>query len=229
MRVMKRRDPGNRRLLPLLLPVRCATCRRAIAGDHLPGHTSMVRRDPTGIVGSIAPWNHPLMMMAWKLAPAIAGGNIVVFKPSEQTPLTALKPSPRSSPTFLPEGVVNVIARPRRQRRQCADQPPQDQHDLDRRRRRDRARRCCRRRDQTVKRTHLELGGKAPLIVFDDADIEAVVNGLTRLWLLQCRPGLHRRLPNLCRRRKSTSKLVADLTAAASTSVIRSTTSRTIR
>jgi aminobutyraldehyde dehydrogenase len=62
-----------------------------VAGEYIPGHTSMIRRDAIGIVGSIAPWNYPLMMMAWKLAPAIAGGNTVVFKPSEQTPLTALK------------------------------------------------------------------------------------------------------------------------------------------
>lgn len=62
-----------------------------VAGEYLPGHTSMIRRDPVGIVGSIAPWNYPLMMMAWKLAPALAGGNTVVFKPSEQTPLSALK------------------------------------------------------------------------------------------------------------------------------------------
>src|SRR5690606_40946990 len=61
------------------------------AGESLPGHTSMLRRDPIGVVAQIAPWNYPLMMMAWKLAPAIAGGNTVVFKPSEQTPLTALK------------------------------------------------------------------------------------------------------------------------------------------
>ena len=61
------------------------------AGEYLSGFTSMIRRDPIGIVASIAPWNYPLMMMAWKLAPAIGGGNTVVFKPSEQTPLTALK------------------------------------------------------------------------------------------------------------------------------------------
>ena len=64
----------------------------ALAGEYLAGHTSMVRRDPVGVVASIAPWNYPLMMMAWKLAPAIAGGNCVVMKPSEQTPLTALRP-----------------------------------------------------------------------------------------------------------------------------------------
>ncbi|MGL4237666.1 aldehyde dehydrogenase family protein, partial [Tabrizicola sp.] len=62
-----------------------------VAGEYLSGHTSMIRRDPVGVVASIAPWNYPLMMMAWKLGPAIGGGNTVVFKPSEQTPLTALK------------------------------------------------------------------------------------------------------------------------------------------
>ena len=77
-----------------------------VAGEYLPGHTSMIRRDPIGIVASIAPWNYPLMMMAWKLAPAIAGGNTVVFKPSEQTPLTALKLA-KVMADILPEGVVN--------------------------------------------------------------------------------------------------------------------------
>ena len=61
------------------------------AGEYIAGHTSMIRRDPIGVVGSIAPWNYPLMMAAWKLAPALAGGNTVVLKPSEQTPLTTLK------------------------------------------------------------------------------------------------------------------------------------------
>ncbi len=61
-----------------------------IAGEYLPGHTSMMRRDPVGVVASIAPWNYPLMMAAWKLGPALAGGNTVVIKPSEQTPLTLL-------------------------------------------------------------------------------------------------------------------------------------------
>ena len=78
------------------------------AGEYLPGFTSMIRRDPIGIVASIAPWNYPLMMMAWKLAPAIGGGNTVVFKPSEQTPLTALKMA-KILAEVLPEGVVNVV------------------------------------------------------------------------------------------------------------------------
>src|SRR6218665_1018539 len=80
----------------------------SVAGEYLPGHTSMIRRDPIGIVGSIAPWNYPLMMMAWKLAPAIAGGNTEVFKPSEQTPLSALK-LVRAMADILPEGVVNLV------------------------------------------------------------------------------------------------------------------------
>ena len=87
--------------------VRCMT--GALAGEYLPGHTSMIRRDPVGVIASIAPWNYPLMMMAWKLCPAIGGGNTVVFKPSEQTPLTALKLA-RILAEELPEGVVSVIA-----------------------------------------------------------------------------------------------------------------------
>src|SRR3569623_2904850 len=78
-----------------------------VAGEYLPGHTSMIRRAPIGNVGSIAPWNYPLMMMAWKLAPAVAGGNCVVFKPSVQTPLTALKLA-KMIADILPEGVINV-------------------------------------------------------------------------------------------------------------------------
>ena len=69
----------------------CRSPQGLAAGEYLPGHTSMIRRDPVGVVGSIAPWNYPLMMAAWKIAPAIAAGNTLVLKPSEQTPLTPLK------------------------------------------------------------------------------------------------------------------------------------------
>ncbi len=89
----------------------------AVAGEYLSGHTSMIRRDPVGVVASIAPWNYPLMMMAWKLAPAIGGGNTVVFKPSEQTPLTALKLAaswptccPRASSTSSPAAATPSAA-----------------------------------------------------------------------------------------------------------------------
>ncbi|MBB3611018.1 gamma-aminobutyraldehyde dehydrogenase [Rhizobium sp. BK602] len=147
-----------------------------VAGEYLPGHTSMIRRDPIGIVGSIAPWNYPLMMMAWKLAPAIAGGNTVVFKPSEQTPLTALKMA-KLLADMLPEGVVNVIlGRGESVGNALINHPKIGMVSITG----DVAtgKKVLQAAAKTVKRTHLELGGKAPVIVFDDADIDAVVAGI---------------------------------------------------
>ena len=86
----------------------CRTTVGPLAGEYLPGNTSLIRRDPVGVVASIAPWNYPLMMAAWKIAPAIAAGNTMVLKPSEQTPLTALKLA-EALAELLPPGVVNVI------------------------------------------------------------------------------------------------------------------------
>src|SRR5216684_9211899 len=82
--------------------------RGAAAGEYVTGFTSMIRRDPIGVVASIAPWNYPLMMAAWKICPALAAGNTVVLKPSEQTPLTSLKLSTLLAEIF-PPGVVNVV------------------------------------------------------------------------------------------------------------------------
>ena len=147
-----------------------------VAGEYLPGHTSMVRRDPIGIVGSIAPWNYPLMMMAWKLAPAIAGGNTVVFKPSEQTPLTALKMA-RLLASILPEGVVNVVlGRGESVGNALINHPRINMISITG----DVAtgKKVLQAAARSVKRTHLELGGKAPVIVYDDADLDAVVSGL---------------------------------------------------
>jgi aminobutyraldehyde dehydrogenase len=147
-----------------------------VAGEYLPGHTSMIRRDPIGIVGSIAPWNYPLMMMAWKLAPAIAGGNTVVFKPSEQTPLTGLKMA-KLLADILPEGVVNVIlGRGESVGNALINHPKISMISITG----DVAtgKKVLQAAAKTVKRTHLELGGKAPVIVFDDADIDAVVSGI---------------------------------------------------
>ena len=84
------------------------TMHGSAAGEYLPGFTSMIRRDPIGVVASIAPWNYPLMMAAWKLSPALAGGNTVVIKPSEQTPLSTLKLATILAELF-PAGVVNVV------------------------------------------------------------------------------------------------------------------------
>lgn len=147
-----------------------------VAGEYLPSHTSMIRRDPIGIVASIAPWNYPLMMMAWKLAPAIAGGNTVVFKPSEQTPLTALKLS-RILAEILPEGVVNVVlGRGESVGSPLINHPKINMISITG----DIAtgKKVLQAAAKSVKRTHLELGGKAPVIVFDDADLDAVVTGL---------------------------------------------------
>src|SRR5438105_5282437 len=85
------------------------TMHAPVAGEYIAGHTSMIRRDPVGVIASIAPWNYPLMMAAWKLAPALAAGNTIVLKPSEQTPLTTLKLAKDIADVF-PEGVVNIIA-----------------------------------------------------------------------------------------------------------------------
>jgi aminobutyraldehyde dehydrogenase len=147
-----------------------------VAAEYLPGHTSFVRRDPIGIVGSIAPWNYPLMMMAWKLAPALAGGNTVVYKPSEQTPLTALKLA-KIMADILPEGVVNVVlGRGGSVGNALINHPRINMisitGDIST------GKKVLEAAAKSVKRTHLELGGKAPVIVYDDADLEAVVNGL---------------------------------------------------
>ncbi|MEZ5879297.1 MAG: gamma-aminobutyraldehyde dehydrogenase [Nitratireductor sp.] len=154
--------------------VRCM--QGSLAGEYMAGHTSMLRRDPIGVVASIAPWNYPLMMMAWKLAPAIGGGNTVVFKPSEQTPLTALKLA-RIISEILPEGVVNVVlGRGGTVGNALINHPGVDMISITG----DIAtgKKVLQAAANSVKRTHLELGGKAPVIVFDDADLEAVVNGV---------------------------------------------------
>ena len=147
-----------------------------IAGTYLAGHTSMIRRDPIGVVASIAPWNYPIMMMAWKLAPALAGGNTIVMKPSEQTPLTALAFA-RILAEVLPEGVVNVIVgQGGSVGNALINHDDVDMVSITG----DVAtgKKVLQAASRTVKRTHLELGGKAPVIVYDDADLDRVVGGL---------------------------------------------------
>lgn len=148
----------------------------AIAGEYLAGHTSMIRRDPVGVVASIAPWNYPLMMMAWKLAPALGGGNTVVFKPSDMTPLTALKLAAILAEE-LPPGVVNIVTgRGASVGSRLVNHAGVDMISLTG----DvgTGSKMLEAAASSVKRTHLELGGKAPVIVFDDADLDAVVSGL---------------------------------------------------
>src|SRR6476659_4471911 len=147
-----------------------------VAGEYLAGHTSMIRRDPIGVVGSIAPWNYPLMMAAWKLAPALAGGNTIVLKPSEQTPLTTLKLAKTISGIF-PEGVVNVVTgRGATTGNALITHPKVAMVSLTGSI--GTGQKVLQAASATIKRTHLELGGKAPVIVFDDADLGSVVAGV---------------------------------------------------
>ncbi len=148
----------------------------ALAGEYLAGHTSLIRRDPVGVVASIAPWNYPLMMAAWKLAPALAAGNTVVLKPSEQTPLTTLRLAEFLAEIF-PPGVVNVVTGVGETvGAALVGQPEVRMISLTG----DVAtgKRVLEVAAQSLKRTHLELGGKAPVIVMDDADLEATVQGI---------------------------------------------------
>jgi aminobutyraldehyde dehydrogenase len=185
-----------------------------VAGEYLPGHTSMIRRDPIGIVASIAPWNYPLMMMAWKLGPAIGGGNTVVFKPSEQTPLTALKLA-KIIADILPEGVVNVVlGRGDSVGNTLINHPKVNMISITG----DVAtgKKVLQAAAKSVKRTHLELGGKAPVVVFDDADLDVVVNGLRAFGYYNAGQDC----TAACRiyaGEKIYDKLVADLSSAVST------------
>lgn len=147
------------------------------AGEYLPGHTSMLRRDPVGVVGSIAPWNYPLMMLAWKIAPALAAGNTVVLKPSEQTPLTALRLADRLADIF-PAGVINVIAG-RGETVGAALTAHKGVRMVSLTGDIATGQKVLQAAAKSLKRTHLELGGKAPVIVFDDADLEQVVDGVS--------------------------------------------------
>ncbi|MFJ9088272.1 MULTISPECIES: gamma-aminobutyraldehyde dehydrogenase [unclassified Streptomyces] len=146
------------------------------AGEYSADHTSYVRREPIGVVGSIAPWNYPLQMAAWKVLPAIAAGNTIVLKPAELTPFTSLLFAQAATEAGLPDGVVNVISGAGRDAGEHLVGHP------------DVAmtsftgstgvgKRVAEIATATVKRIHLELGGKAPFVVFDDADLEAAVHG----------------------------------------------------
>ncbi|CAE8618426.1 unnamed protein product [Polarella glacialis] len=154
----------------------CRCMGGSAAGEYLPGYTSMVRRDPLGVVASITPWNYPLMMAAWKLAPALAAGNCVVIKPSEMTPLTTLKLGELAKEIF-PAGVINVVFG----RGPSVGQPLVTHKKVRLVSLTGSMPTGCSivaSTSSTVKRTHMELGGKAPVIIFDDADIDEAVEGI---------------------------------------------------
>lgn len=145
-------------------------------GEYLKDHTSFIRREPIGVIGQVTPWNYPMMMAIWKIAPALAAGNTVVLKPSDSTPSSSLLLAEIAS-EFLPAGTFNVVTGNRETGRALvADRIPQmvsitgsvragmevaGSAALD------------------LKRVHLELGGKAPVVVFDDADIPTAVEGIS--------------------------------------------------
>jgi aminobutyraldehyde dehydrogenase len=146
------------------------------AAEYLPGFTSMIRRDPVGVVGSITPWNYPLMMAAWKIGPALMAGNTMVLKPSEMTPLTTLKLG-RLIAEIFPEGVFNVVVgRGQTVGSGLINHPGVNMLSLTGSIAT--GQKVLEAASKSIKRTHLELGGKAPVIVFDDADLDSVVNGL---------------------------------------------------
>lgn len=146
------------------------------AGEYLDGYTSMLRRDPLGVVGSIAPWNYPLNMAIWKIGPALAAGNTVVLKPSELTPLTALKLAEISA-DVLPAGVLNVVCGQGETAGASLVAHP-DVAMISLTGDVSTGRLIAAAAAETLKRVHLELGGKAPVIVFDDADLDAVVTAV---------------------------------------------------
>jgi 1-pyrroline dehydrogenase len=146
------------------------------AGEYMEGYTSFLRRDPLGVVAAIAPWNYPLMMAIWKIGPALATGNTVILKPSELTPLTALRLAELAE-DILPPGVLTVlpgwgettgaglVAHPGVAMVSLTGEVTTGKA-------------IVRAAADSLKRTHLELGGKAPVLVFDDADLDAAVEGI---------------------------------------------------
>ncbi|MFL6010517.1 MAG: gamma-aminobutyraldehyde dehydrogenase [Gaiellaceae bacterium] len=146
------------------------------AGEYMKGYTSWLRREPIGIVGGITPWNYPLMMAIWKLAPALAAGNVQVLKPSEQTPLTTLRFAQLAA-DILPAGVLNVITGDGVPTGEAIVKHPEVRlisltGDVET------GKTIARTAADNLKRVHLELGGKAPVVVFDDADPAAVAEGI---------------------------------------------------
>jgi betaine-aldehyde dehydrogenase len=145
------------------------------AGEYLTGHTSWIRREPIGVVGQVTPWNYPMMMATWKIAPALAAGNTIVLKPSDTTPETTLLMAEIAA-EFLPPGTFNVITGDRDTGRSLVEHPTPALVAITGSVRA--GTQVARSAATDLKRVHLELGGKAPVVVFDDADLEAAVEGI---------------------------------------------------
>jgi betaine-aldehyde dehydrogenase len=145
------------------------------SGEYMKGFTSIVRREPIGVIGQVAPWNYPLLMAVWKFAPAIAAGNCVVLKPSDTTPVSTVRLAELIG-DILPAGVLNVVTGDRDTGRALVEHDIPQMVSITGSVRAGMEVAGSAARD--VKRVHLELGGKAPVIVFDDADVEAAAEWL---------------------------------------------------
>jgi betaine-aldehyde dehydrogenase len=143
------------------------------AGEYMEGYTSFTRREPVGVIGQITPWNYPLMMAIWKFAPAIAAGNTVVLKPAETTPMTTLRLAELVA-GILPPGVLNVVTGPGQPTGEALISHP-DVDMLGLTGSVDTGKHIARTAADTLKRVHLELGGKAPVVVFDDVSLETAL------------------------------------------------------
>jgi len=138
------------------------------AGEYLEGYTSMIRREPIGVVGQITPWNYPLMMAIWKIGPALAGGNTIVIKPAETTPLSTLRFAELAA-DVLPPGVLNVVVGAGATGEAIVRHPGVGMAALTGSV--ESGKKVAAAAAETLKRVHLELGGKAPVVVFDDVDM----------------------------------------------------------
>jgi betaine-aldehyde dehydrogenase len=142
------------------------------AGEYLEGYTSIIRREPVGVVGQIAPWNYPLMMAIWKIGPALATGNAIVLKPAPTTPVSTVRLAELAA-EILPKGVLNVVLGGDDAGRAVVAHPDVDMVSITGSF--EAGKSVARAASDTLKRVHLELGGKAPVVVFDDVDVADVV------------------------------------------------------
>ena len=141
-------------------------------GEYLEGYTSMIRREPVGVIGQIAPWNYPIMMAVWKIGPALATGNTIVLKPAPTTPLSTIRLAEIAA-EFLPKGVLNVIAGGNDPGAALVEHDDVDMVSLTGSV--ETGKWIAEHAARTLKRVHLELGGKAPVVVFDDVDLDSVL------------------------------------------------------
>ena len=145
------------------------------AAEYMAGHTSFVRREPIGVVGQVTPWNYPMMMAVWKFAPAIAAGNAVVLKPSDTTPVTTVRLAELAA-EVLPPGVLNVICGDRDTGRALVEHRTPQMVSITGSV--GAGMQVAESASRDLKRVHLELGGKAPVVVFDDADLESAAENI---------------------------------------------------